>query len=553
MAEVVEFALALQLQKIALPCIHLCLWSYMKTLPILSLLMAATIQAQTPLLTRDALIQDARVLVRTLEEAHPDPYTAFGGRIGFHRAFQEKLRAIPGEGMTVQAFYNLWAPFLARLEDGHTRLRPGGGAVKGPGLPWRFKVVGTELVALDGDLRGSRLDAVGGLPLAHLRDRLRELRGCENASGELMVLQSSLSRAGGLQELLPNWQQGTVVEVRFRRPDGSLDIRKIAPGEPAKTASQPSRVQGLPDPSRGSLAWNFLDAEGHTAVLSIRDCVNFRENVPLYLGMPNGQGRTFLEASFAKRHGRKPKDDVELKASFPSALETFAELARAMKSQRTRTLLVDLRDNDGGNSLLGYMLVYVLHGPEGLRKLGASWSLTRYSQLLIENYGEQFRNPVDEGLPLKPGDYNFQEERQARLGAQAPEAWREPLEMLPDLAAECKSLSCAGIYPPPRIVALTTPETFSAGFDAVLALRQNGAKVAGTPSGQAPNCFIDGLSFTLPRTGLAGTVSFKAQFSFPPGTPEGRMLPCDLPLTYEKFKALNFDPNAEILLALEGE
>ena len=78
-----------------------------------------------------------------------------------------------------------------------------------------------------------------------------------------------------------------------------------------------------------------------------------------------------------------------------------------------------------------------------------------------------------------------------------------------------------------------------------------GATVVGTPSAHAGNNFGDSLLFQLPNTQLRGAVSFKQNVTFPDDPDKGRCLIPDVWLTHEKWASLNFDPNAEVLLALE--
>ena len=82
-------------------------------------------------------------------------------------------------------------------------------------------------------------------------------------------------------------------------------------------------------------------------------------------------------------------------------------------------------------------------------------------------------------------------------------------------------------------------------------LYRSGAKLAGTPSGQASNCFGDIIRFELPNSGVSGHVSHKRFSDFPDNPALGRVLPMDYPLMYEKLLEYRFDPNAEVLWAME--
>ena len=63
---------------------------------------------------------------------------------------------------------------------------------------------------------------------------------------------------------------------------------------------------------------------------------------------------------------------------------------------------------------------------------------------------------------------------------------------------------------------------------------------------------MDSLLFQFTNTQLRGAVSFKRNVTFPNDAEKGRCFMPDILLTHEKWAALNFDPNAEVLLALES-
>jgi hypothetical protein len=66
---------------------------------------------------------------------------------------------------------------------------------------------------------------------------------------------------------------------------------------------------------------------------------------------------------FKRYQGKNPPEDKEaLFAGLPSVTETFRSLVKDMKEAGTETLLIDLRRNHGGNSLMSQILVYFLYG-----------------------------------------------------------------------------------------------------------------------------------------------------------------------------------------------
>ena len=73
----------------------------------------------------------------------------------------------------------------------------------------------------------------------------------------------------------------------------------------------------------------------------------------------------------------------------------------------------------------------------------------------------------------------------------------------------------------------------------------------GVPSAQAGNCFIDALQYNLPRSGLRGSISYKLSLMYPDDPEAGRVLRPARELTYPDPRAMDFDPNASLRLALQ--
>jgi len=524
------------------------------------LLTLATLKGQEPVFKREALIQDTRYLGRILEQAHPDPYTAFGGRIAFHRELQMVMRALPSEGMTARAFHGHLATFVARMKDSHTtvRLPKEMEALQEPGLPLAFRAVGDSLViaqAEDASMLGARLLAIQDQGFASLRNRVSQFHGIENESGELLFLMEGFQKAAFLKRLLPEWTGGNTVEVQLALTNGLSKKVTLELGAcPSAAPKLPTRVTALPNTASTSIAWTFLDPKGETACLTLADSMGYRENIELYLSYKQPLTRTMVEDMFRKQQGRSPRNDVDLVSAFPSALETFTNLAQAMKAKGTKTLLVDVRENSGGNSLFGKLLVYVMHGPDGLRRTMGGFSIPRISQLLLDNRSPSFLTTfnAERDFPLELDEYSFETERAtSRTNGEAPSPfsnWRE----FPSLAKELDDPKSSSIYRPSKVFVLCSPRTFSAGFDVALALHHTGAKLVGVPSGQAANCFIDLLRYKLPASGLVGGISYKAVYNLPHDPEKGRLFPCELPLTMDLFKDYEFDANVEVLMALDA-
>ncbi len=109
-----------------------------------------------------------------------------------------------------------------------------------------------------------------------------------------------------------------------------------------------------------------------------------------------------------------------------------------------------------------------------------------------------------------------------------------------------------GFYLPEKVFVICSPWTYSSGYELTSMFYKLGATLVGVPSGQAGNCFGDVLIFTLKNSGIRGRVSYKQFLDFPRDPVKGRILKPHIELTYKKLKNLRFDPNAEIILALEN-
>jgi hypothetical protein len=122
---------------------------------------------------------------------------------------------------------------------------------------------------------------------------------------------------------------------------------------------------------------------------------------------------------------------------------------------------------------------------------------------------------------------------------------------MPSFEEEYRSGKYEGYYLPANVMVLSSPRTFSSGYTMMYYLFKAGAKIVGTPSAQAGNCFGEPVDFELKYSKLTGTISHKQYINFHDNPEMGQVLRPHFPLTYDKLKSYAFDPNAEILLALD--
>lgn len=526
---------------------------------------SSSLAQDSRIFTRQELIHDARQLVSILEQSHPDPYINGGGKIAFQRRFQDLLEDIPAAGMTNEQFYRLLLPFVAALRDGHTAMLPlQTDAPPQPGLPLTFKIIdGTLVVAGDvhkdsKSLRGALLLSVEGVPITELLGRQNSLRGIENVYGTLALLTRSLSTASGLQNLIPDWTDTAKIRVTLRLPGGDIGEFSFQPDEGTTIpATEPTTRVLLPDMSRSDVAWSFLDASGNAALLKIDDMSSYREAYEDWIDAGMSEGPEFARATYQKFHEQAAPDRVEdVLAGIPSATDVFRDLVVAMKREETSFLIVDLRKNTGGNDLMVQMLLYFLYGKEAMFFYDKGFQISRYSDLYFQMYTNASLEEINRNrtVPLEVGDYDFSKERARGNGespAVSPEAAGEDLKRIPTFYKVFSQNLYENFYRPPQLVVLSSAWTYSSGFTMLAALEGLGATVLGTPSAHAGNNFGDSLLFRLSNTQLRGAVSFKQNVTYPDDPDKGRCLRPDIMLTHDKWESLSFDPNAEILLALE--
>jgi hypothetical protein len=527
----------------------------------------------TELLDHDSLVSDVRQLADIVESTHPDPYTNGGGKVAFHRRLQSVLEAIPDQGMTRVDFYRLLRPFVTAIGDAHTWLKDAYADDPGPpfGIPFYFGVVGTDLYVLAvpeeryRPLIGSILISVEGVRVPDLLNRSRSMVSAEN---EYQLLRN-LGYTGFLfwrpflADLIPEWQDASQVRIVLRDEDGREVEHSISvpSGLPEKWIRPDSRVTRARPYPKG-FAYTFLDEERTTALLVVDDMQSYREMYEAWIASNPADAETAVREMYARIHQSDAPDDImAAMKGIPSATETFRALVQEMREAGTRTLLVDLRYNEGGNSTMYNILLYFLYGREVLWR--AKLQLTeieRFSEYYFQRNSPEDFDRINRGraVPLGRTDYDFSGDWYSRV-RRDPSAVDQiktefelgELDKMPTFAVEYRSGKYEGHYLPANVMVLISPQTFSSGYTLMYYLFRAGAKIVGTPSAQAGNCFGEPLSFQLQHSGLTGTISHKQFVNFHEDPEMGRVLRPHFPMTYEKLRSYDFDPNAEILLALD--
>ena len=521
--------------------------------------LAPVLAAQT--YSQEKLIDDIRQLAAIIETSHPDPFLQCGGRIAFYRIVDATLNAIPEEGMRKEEFIRLLRPLVAALGDAHTQIwstyrtsdfHP-------VGVPLRFGIVETCLYVAstrqeEQRLLGARMISIEGRTLPELIAVQRTLVGLENEYEVLLRLsEQSLWYEPYLEELLPDWEDHSRIAVELQLVSGEIEtVMFELPVRSSTLRGQSSSVE-IPEANSAGFGWGFMD-------------VPSLEKPVCYLRIDHqGMFREFREENSAV--GADPMTPAQL-ATIPSATEEFRDMVTAMAETQTDALIIDLRRNSGGTDTMADILIYFLYGIDGLMSYRTDMlrhgggSVMRYSALHFENCPDQSIVDIGArvgGVPMQVGDYDFSEDTRSR-----EDEIQELLESIDPISyleesyrnaatfyEEFMAGTYAGHYVPDWVVVLVTPKTFSAGSTTMRALDINGAMVLGTPSGQSMNAFGNGTLWQLDNTGVHGCMSRSYHEPYADDPELERVWPVEVEMTYDLLATYAFDPNAEVLLALD--
>jgi hypothetical protein len=534
-------------------------------------------------ISRTALIKDIRQLTHIIETAHPDPYFKGGGRIAYHRKLQKLIRDIPPEGMTAHEFNLYLMPFVASIKDGHTTVLDEStllGDEHPGGIPLIFGAIEERLYVravmheTHRELIGSLLVTVAGIAVDELLQRVEYYFGCENqyqSLGKLGNRPNLLLYGETLNLLIPEWQAvqaGSEITVELQHPDGELQTHvfdtAVSNTVPQIKSESPAHLPPLSDPDNPYFFYQFVDEIGCTpgeiAVLRIANMITYREVFEYFKanGMDHFEdlGRRVYQRF--KPDADLPTDYARVIAGIPAASTVFRNLFKAMKAAQTRTLIVDLRDNQGGNSLMNQILTYYLVGFEKtVSVLNTNGTVRKLSEFLASSSEQGLdltQIPYNQHVPLNITDYDFSLEPDFS-GEQYEQSIRADLERdfakMPSFYPEFQSRENEALYSPEQILVLSSELTFSSGYNLMADLFQLGGEIVGIPSGQAGNSCGDIRSFRLDNSEIKGNVSTKSFIAFPDDPEAGVLLRPQHPLTYERFKAYDFDENASLRYALE--
>lgn len=168
-------------------------------------------------------------------------------------------------------------------------------------------------------------------------------------------------------------------------------------------------------------------------------------------------------------------------------------------------LVIDLRNNGGGNSTMGDILLSFCSLPDSLRYFGGSM---RISDLVLKYY-QMDLNTMNEALSSDLGYEVSESELPFTVKFNIGNSPLLKPRTLEELAPN------AGLTDLPRkfdgkLILMTGSQTYSSAVMIATLCHDNGlATLYGSPTGGKPSSYGEGVGFILPNTGIRCTVSVK--------------------------------------------
>lgn len=524
---------------------------------VILVLLCAGSASPTQSLSLDEVKADLRFFARFLEETHPDPYRAFGGRVGFQIEIRAMLEGLTGTSFTDREVYDLVRSFLARMGDGHSYVQaPRSSADDRPNayLPVRFRVADDEVFIAEAKeshaaLIGSRVRGVAGLDLSGLREAAVTVLPRENDFAAVALAMRLVESESQVRRMLPN--AGGHVQLRLVDLEGAEFVTSVeyslSRDERARDDWIGKRWDGIPDAASPIVVAEW--AERSAGYLGLRTIMAREAFEIMRLA-----GRTDLEEHLTlyfrrSLHAERPGDLNEAILRTPSICEASHALLASMKRKGLQTLIVDLRGNGGGWSTIMKPLYYMLHGDRFFGSDPVRYA-TRFSPGYLRILGTDLATHNEKrGTRYEMGDL-LVTGGVVRDAAAARHEWLTALKReSPRCHALLSGLDGRPLYTP-RVFVLTDPSTFSAAYDTVYHLSRLGAESVGVSPSQSADTFVEGTPYTLPNSRLEGAIS-RTAVTYPDVEEKDRALTIDHPVSFEIFRRYGFDLETEIRYALD--
>ncbi len=303
----------------------------------------------------DQAVRDTRTFINLLEDTHPDPYTAFGGRIEFRRKAQAILTGLPKEGLTVGDLANRLNELILPL-PGHTYVAGASWRDPDRGLPIQFSMTADALVLTATDLKelegliGYRLAGVNGHTVEQVIQATQRHARSENRLGDLQMVSHVVLSRKFVLDCFPG-DDPERVTFQLQAPSGAIvecsvswkDRRGFHPDK--CLFPQPPRWPSLP--ASDDPYFTKVFDQPKAAYLRVADIMG-REAYEDAWRSKVDNVRDMLKRYYKQRNKTAPEDIAAALQGIPSFFEAATRLLTEMKQQQIPTLIINLRGNGGG-------------------------------------------------------------------------------------------------------------------------------------------------------------------------------------------------------------
>lgn len=482
---------------------------------------------------------------------------------------QNAIKTIPDDGLTQAEFYEHLCPLMASVGDGHTSFwlpyplnsqSPGGIPVYFQAVEGILYIAGV-VDSTDKNLIGSKLLSVENITVNNLIKRQAEIKGYDNEYQLLRYLgyDGSLWYDKLLSYLIPEWTGGNITVI-LEDTKGHQIEKIFAPNKKGieKLIMKESGVN-MPSTVRSDYVYHYLDDNRKTMLLLIENMYTYRESFEMELSIQNSLREGLAEYLYKRYHNESPPtSNKELVVGLPSATELCRQLLEEMKMNKSENLIIDLRRNQGGNAFISTIFFYFLYGKETLISFADKKSIfvKKYSPLFWKQYPNRDIDKINEHqfIELNETDYDFSGYPEKGKNLSREEAIRiieDESSTTATFWKEYQSENYSGYYWPKNIMILCSPLTTSSGYAFMYDHWATGGKLVGVPSSQAGNSCGAWVGFKLNYSRLGGGISHLYVTHFRDDPEMGRTFSPDYEMTYKKLKSYDFDPNSEIIYAVE--
>ncbi len=325
-------------------------------------------------ISRDTLTKDLSTYVKYLEETHPDPYTAFGGRVGFYLSLDEVKQSIPTKGCSAEKFGQMLLAFSSTLEDGHTFIYTTAAAPSKSVLRLPITLhVATDGLYISGiaeqygTFMGGKLLEIEKTPLDTVLKKVAKTRPSEHMSGAFRAVRSIIKSYSGLSAIIPLSESKVTLTIALK----DKSVKTLTLSYLSDSLFKQSKMSARPN-STGISSIKYMD---YQPIGKKKDLMYFKfrsivdRDVFAYMkqiGMTdeNDQILKYIYSGCLKQE--VPADRAVAIQNIPSLTETFRNMLLDMKASGIKNLVIDLRDNTGGFTPIVLPSLYLFLGDKFL-------------------------------------------------------------------------------------------------------------------------------------------------------------------------------------------